>query len=122
MGIYGTDMIIDSTEPVVIPMICCTVQLMIPNDYKFTSLSIEMKLVVGDEEQVLFKVSPDSPPPQPFDPERWIKANVHARFPNFPLVQNSELRVRAYFDDAEIRLGAMPIRLKEISNTSAPTT
>ena len=127
VGVYGADMIIAGSLPAIIPQFAFAVTLLEPIASANGPINIKIFLpgLAGDE----LAVDIDLPV------ERHISANLNERDPAaefigalmafkvapLVIVNEGHIRVRAYKDDREIRLGSIRVRVVD-SATNEPTT
>jgi hypothetical protein len=77
------------------------------------ALTLRLILEVKGKDKVLQEVqlaNLDSPPPLPTDEFQMAQMNIQLHLQHFQVLEEGRLKVRAYRDDDEIRLGTLDIR------------
>lgn len=108
IGSYGGDIRVYADKPAILPKLCAVVQLLIPIDFKYEKFSIVLTKYTFDTQEKITELIKDY---LPVDGASGACAKVvfHMVMSPFQLEDDCHLRVSAYFDDAEIKLGSIPI-------------
>ena len=119
VGKYDSAMIVSGDLPVTIPQICASVTLRLKPPHKlikpvikiFRTDQIEPLFVLETEFDAVDQnlVLPDLPFMEP-DARRLMQIGVVAQLQGLIIDKTCALKVRAYIDDDEIRLGTLLIR------------
>lgn len=123
VGSYGTHMFVQSV-PAIIPKICCAVTFREAMD-SFGKVTIRAIQEIGDEETVLaqleYEINPGDVPETPSDePFMMREGRFFFEMSPFAIGGPGKLKVRAFRDDIEIRLGALIIEVKPEATDETP--
>lgn len=114
VGTYGTRLFI-ATVPSIVPRICCAVTYREATD-AFGKVAIRVIHEVDEDEKVLgqieYEISPnDLPEPDCDEPFVMREAKFFFEISPFAVPGPGLLKVRAFRDDNEIRLGSLKIEM-----------
>jgi hypothetical protein len=112
MGIYGDEMMISEPAPIMLPKFCIATRIRLPR----TSPEARLKVVVlkdqDGETSELTSLEADMREIVELEvpPGGWPQAVFHINSVPFPVTANCRIKVRAYLDEKELKLGAIDIR------------
>lgn len=124
VGSYGSHMFVASV-PAIVPKICCAVTFREAMD-SFGKVTIRAIHETGDEETILAQLeyeinSGDIPEAPSGDPFIMREGRFFVEMAPFAIAGAGKLKVRAFKDDNEIRLGALIIEVRpEVSDETPP--
>jgi hypothetical protein len=111
IGVYSADMFVKEL-PCVLPQLWASIYFN-QNLGETRALTLRLILEVKGKDKVLQEVqlaNLDSPPPLPTDEFQMAQMNIQLHLQHFQVLEEGRLKVRAYRDDDEIRLGTLDIR------------
>ncbi|MCA3697779.1 hypothetical protein [Aquidulcibacter sp.] len=111
IGIYSAVMLVKEF-PTILPQLWASIYfLQSPNETR--PLSLRLLLEVNGEDRILQEAKiehPNSLPPGETEGFQMAQMNLQLQMPHFQILEEGRLKVRAYLDDDEIRLGALDIK------------
>jgi hypothetical protein len=112
MGIYAQDMVIAGPKPAILPKFSIAAHINIPSDVENAHLKVAVYRDQGDETEELISMEGDIERPDNMiaDDNTFIQAIVHLNAVPFQITGDCNVKVRAYIDDVECKLGTLPIR------------
>jgi hypothetical protein len=112
MGIYGQDMVIAGTRPALLPKLSIAAHIQIPSEVEAAHLKVAVFRDQDGETEELITVEGDIERPEGLavSQNTFIQAIVHLNAVPFQITGDCDVKVRAYIDDAECKLGSLPIR------------
>lgn len=124
VGVFATDLIIKGSLPAIIPQLALAVTLLEPIPTATGPLNIKIYLPGASGEEVAMDIDlPVERNTARNDPEfdaapEYVRSILSFKFS--PLVIQSEgyIRVRAYKNDREIRLGSIKVRIEKPEETA----
>lgn len=111
IGIYSAVMFVKEF-PTILPQLWASIYfLQSPNETR--PLSLRLLLEVNGEDRILQEAKiehPNSLPPVETEGFQMAQMNLQLQMPHFQILEEGRLKVRAYLDNDEIRLGALDIK------------
>lgn len=120
VGVYGSDLIINASPPVMLPQLACVVTFILDPEQMPKQLTIQIKkFAPTDQVEVLSAVElpPFADMPQPEyrpgygDSKRLFTLSAAMKMAPLPIEGEFTLRAIALADDDEYRLGGLNIRV-----------
>ena len=112
VGVYGANLEIVGQLPTIIPMLSCVVQIIIPFGFQYQKFRLTIKMISDKKETTITDIT--SPPgPSASTEDRVIKQLLTTTISPFFVEEEGRLTVRAYFDEMEVKLGALDIQVVE---------
>jgi hypothetical protein len=117
MGIYGNDMLISGPSPVLLPKLSIAAHIQIPSSLERANLKV---LVLRDtdgnsEELISMEGEIERPPNIEVADNTFTQAILHLNAVPFQITKDCDVKVRAYVDGEEFKLGTLPIRFVDQS-------
>lgn len=114
VGVYKGAMIFSGKPPAIWPSLFIVATIQVPSEYEYSTIEfmIAQQLDGSNLEQVLFAQQLEKPKDiskQIVPPDKMMKINMISELSMIEMTGNGTLKVRAYFDDHEIKLGALQI-------------
>lgn len=117
VGVYGPELIVLGEDSVTMPILALSMRLLIPPDLKFKNVKIVISLQSGSESKMLAELDEIKMPDREslektttIPPEGAMALfNGHVSFSPFVAIPNDVIRVRAYIDDLEVRMGSLKV-------------
>lgn len=109
VGIYGPELIILGEGPITMPILALSLRLYIPRDLKFKKSNIVVSLQSGDQTKTLAQLETPIKPNGEWPENMMAMFNGNISFSPFVATPEDIIRVRAYFDDLEVKMGALKI-------------
>lgn len=112
MGIYGHDMTISGPKPALLPKLSIAAHIFIPSEIQSAHLRVVVTRWADGSSEELVSMEGDIQRPStiPVSDETFTEAIVHLNAVPFRIMDDCDIRVRAYIDDKESKLGTLPIR------------
>jgi hypothetical protein len=111
VGVYSANLQITGEAPATLPKLACVIQIVIPFGFSFEKFRLVVKMQAEGFERLITEIS--SPPPPPVsEQDRVIKQVLNMIMAPFVVESDGRLMVRAYFDDLEVKLGALDIKIE----------
>jgi len=118
MGIYGQDMVIAGPKPALLPKFSIAAHIQIPSEVERAHLKVAVYREQAGETEELISMEGDIERPEGLavGPSTFTQALVHLNAVPFQITGDCDVKVRAYIDDTECRLGTLPIRFVDPAN------
>ena len=112
MGIYGQDMIISGPRPALLPKLSIAAHIRIPSDVERAHLKVAVYRDQDGKSEELIAMEGDVERPEGMAvaPNSFTQAIVHLNAVPFQVTSDCDVKVRAYVDDVECKLGTLLIR------------
>ncbi|WP_133170146.1 hypothetical protein [Kumtagia ephedrae] len=126
VGVYGANLIITQSKPVILPSVSIAATLVVPNEFKFSTMVYTLKKYakeddLNSEDYDLLIERKWEPKNRSEIPGKISKHIEMVSMSPFPVENDCLLASRAYFDDLEIKLGVLPIKFLADSSGAANT-
>ncbi len=116
VGVYSNELQIVSKAPVILPKLCVSVRLLIPDDINVSSIKMNITQTSSNEKNTLLEH--DLEIGERKDNVRdHLSAIWHHVFSPFGIKEPCMIRVKAYIGDTEIWLGTLKIVFLSSNNT-----
>lgn len=113
MGILGPEMVVAAPQKVLLPKLCVAVHFNIPSEIETAELVIRVFRQEGENEEMLVQMGGpyERNENMPIGGDVLAEAVVHIIISPFPVENDCRVKVRAYLNDEEYKIGTLPIRL-----------
>lgn len=129
VGVYKNSLFISAVAPVTLPQLCAAISLRVGPSEK--PLTVTIRVLRSDSDEALYEVKAEieeliaPSQPSPFSDENTVpffELFFPVRMQSLVIKQDCAIKVRAYINDDEVRLGAILVSFSDSTNEQSQTS